>query len=32
MAGTPAPFADRAEYEELVDAQFRTGSIDDRNG
>jgi carboxylate-amine ligase len=28
-AGTPAPFADRAEYEALVDALFRTGSIDD---
>ncbi|HEV3363960.1 MAG TPA: glutamate--cysteine ligase [Acidimicrobiia bacterium] len=29
MAGTPAPFADRAEYEQLVDTLFRTGSIDD---
>ncbi len=29
MAGTPAPFADRAEYDALVDALFRTGSIDD---
>jgi glutamate---cysteine ligase / carboxylate-amine ligase len=29
MAGTPAPFADRAEYEALVDALCRTGSIDD---
>ena len=29
MAGTPAPFADRAEYEALVEALFRTGSIDD---
>jgi len=29
MAGTPAPFADRGEYEALVDALFRTGSIDD---
>ena len=29
MAGTPAPFADRAEYEDLVDTLFRTGSIDD---
>src|SRR5205085_7964911 len=29
MAGTPAPFADRADYEALVDALFRTGSIDD---
>ena len=28
-AGTPAPFADRAEYDALVDALFRTGSIDD---
>jgi len=28
-AGTPAPFADRAEYEALVDTLFRTGSIDD---
>lgn len=29
MATTPGPFADRAEYEALVDALFRTGSIDD---
>lgn len=29
MAGTPAPFADRADYEELVEMLFRTGSIDD---
>ena len=29
MAGTPAPFADRGEYEALVDTLFRTGSIDD---
>jgi glutamate---cysteine ligase / carboxylate-amine ligase len=29
MAGTPAPFADRAGYDALVDALFRTGSIDD---
>jgi carboxylate-amine ligase len=29
MAATPAPFADRAEYEALVDTLFRTGSIDD---
>jgi carboxylate-amine ligase len=29
MAGTPAPFADRADYEALVDVLFRTGSIDD---
>lgn len=29
MAGTPAPFADRAEYEALVDVLFRTGSVDD---
>ena len=29
MAGTPAPFADRAEYEAVVEALFRTGSIDD---
>lgn len=28
-AGTPAPFADRAEYEAVVDALFRTDSIDD---
>jgi|SRR5438445_7046320 len=28
-AGTPAPFADRADYEGLVEALFRTGSIDD---
>jgi carboxylate-amine ligase len=28
-AGTPAPFAGRAEYEALVEALFRTGSIDD---
>ncbi len=29
MAGTPAPFADRADYEALVESLFRTGSIDD---
>ncbi len=29
MAGTPAPFAGRAEYEAVVEALFRTGSIDD---
>jgi len=29
MAGTPGPFADRGEYEALVDTLFRTGSIDD---
>jgi carboxylate-amine ligase len=29
MAGTPAPFADRAEYDTLVDTLFSTGSIDD---
>jgi carboxylate-amine ligase len=29
MAGTPAPFADRAEYEAVVEALFRSGSIDD---
>jgi carboxylate-amine ligase len=29
MAGTPAPFADRADYEAVVEALFRTGSIDD---
>ena len=29
MAGIPAPFADRAEYEAVVEALFRTGSIDD---
>ena len=29
MAGTPAPFADRADYEALVDILLRTGSIDD---
>jgi glutamate---cysteine ligase / carboxylate-amine ligase len=29
MAGTPALFADRAEYEDVVEALFRTGSIDD---
>jgi carboxylate-amine ligase len=29
MAGTPAPFADRAEYEAVVDALFATGAIDD---
>ena len=29
MAGTPAPFVDRADYESLVDTLFRTGSIDD---
>ena len=28
-AGTPAPFADRAEYDAVVEALFRTGSIDD---
>src|SRR5438132_931379 len=28
-AGTPAPFAGRAEYEALVEALFQTGSIDD---
>ena len=28
-AGIPAPFADRAENNALVDALFRTGSIDD---
>jgi carboxylate-amine ligase len=28
-AGTPAPFADRAEYEAVVEALFDTGSIDD---
>ena len=28
-AGTPVPFADRAEYEAVVEALFRTGSIDD---
>ncbi len=28
-AGTPAPFADRADYEELVEGLFRTGTIDD---
>jgi len=28
-AGTPAPFADRADYEALVESLFRTGSIDD---
>ena len=28
-AGTPSPFADRAEYEAVVEALFRTGSIDD---
>ena len=28
-AGTPAPFADRADYEAVVEALFRTGSIDD---
>jgi len=28
-AGTPAPFADRADYEGLVESLFRTGSIDD---
>jgi carboxylate-amine ligase len=28
-AGTPAPFAGRAEYEALVAALFRTGSVDD---
>jgi carboxylate-amine ligase len=28
-AGTPAPFAGRAEYEAVVEALFRTGSIDD---
>src|SRR5438105_832693 len=29
-AGTPAPFADRADYEAVVEALFRTGSIDDQ--
>jgi glutamate---cysteine ligase / carboxylate-amine ligase len=29
MAGTPAPFVDRADYEALVETLFRTGSIDD---
>jgi len=29
MAATPAPFADRAEYDALVEALLRTGSIDD---
>ena len=29
MAGTPAPFADRAAYDALVDTLFRTNSIDD---
>jgi carboxylate-amine ligase len=29
MAGTPAPFADRAAYDALVDTLCRTGSIDD---
>jgi carboxylate-amine ligase len=29
MAGTPAPFADRAEYEAVVEALFATGAIDD---
>lgn len=29
MAGTPAPFADRADYDALVDTLCRTGSIDD---
>jgi glutamate---cysteine ligase / carboxylate-amine ligase len=29
MAGTPAPFVDRADYEGLVETLFRTGSIDD---
>jgi carboxylate-amine ligase len=29
MAGTPAPFADRAEYEGVVEDLCRTGSIDD---
>jgi carboxylate-amine ligase len=29
MAGTPAPFVDRADYESLVKTLFRTGSIDD---
>jgi carboxylate-amine ligase len=29
MAGIPAPFADRADYEAVVEALFRTGSIDD---
>lgn len=28
-AGTPAPFADRADYEALVEGLFRTGTIDD---
>jgi carboxylate-amine ligase len=30
MAGTPAPFADRADYEAVVDTLFATGAIDDR--
>jgi carboxylate-amine ligase len=29
MAGTPAPFADRAEYESVVETLFATGAIDD---
>jgi carboxylate-amine ligase len=29
MAGTPAPFVDRADYDSLVDTLLRTGSIDD---
>ena len=29
MAGTPAPFDYRAEYDSVVDALFATGSIDD---
>jgi glutamate---cysteine ligase / carboxylate-amine ligase len=29
MAGTPAPFADRADYEALIETLFRTESIDD---
>jgi carboxylate-amine ligase len=29
MAGTPAPFADRADYEAVVETLFATGSIDD---
>jgi carboxylate-amine ligase len=28
-AGTPGPFADRAEYDEVMEALFRTGSVDD---
>jgi carboxylate-amine ligase len=29
MAGTPAPFADRADYDAVVEALFATGAIDD---